>query len=106
MQFDNQVRSELPGRIPVVLHLDGSAWLQTVDAATNPLLDALLREYEQLNGISVLCNTSANVSGGGIFPEVASALRWGKVRYVWNEGRLFERAAEPASLAVAEETFV
>jgi carbamoyltransferase len=39
----------------------------------------------------VLCNTSANFSGRGFFPDAASAARWGMCRYVWAEGKLYTR---------------
>lgn len=38
--------------------------------------------YEQLSGVPVLCNTSANMSGRGFFPDALSAMRWGRTRYV------------------------
>jgi carbamoyltransferase len=41
----------------------------------------------------VLCNTSANRNGHGFFPDASSALAWGQVDMVWNEGTLYRRAA-------------
>jgi hypothetical protein len=39
--------------------------------------------------LPVLCNTSANFNGCGFFPDAESAMRWGKTRYVWFDGRLY-----------------
>jgi len=49
--------------IPAVTHVDGSARVQTVDAATNPFLHAVLREFDALTGCPVMINTSFNVRG-------------------------------------------
>ncbi|KVC59044.1 carbamoyltransferase [Burkholderia stagnalis] len=56
----------VPGRdteIPAVCHIDGTARVQTVDAAQHPLLYALLTEFEALTGVPVLVNTSFNTRG-------------------------------------------
>lgn len=54
-----QIRS----RLPAITHVDGSARIQTVNAATNPEFDALLARFEELTGCPVLINTSFNVRG-------------------------------------------
>jgi carbamoyltransferase len=53
----------------------------------------LLGEYERDSGVPVLCDTSANRNGSGFFPDVDVALEWGRCRYVWSEGTLWERSA-------------
>jgi carbamoyltransferase len=89
MLFDHQVRSEWHRRIPAVCHLDGSARLQTVSPADDPVLHQLLVEYDRLSGVPVLCNTSANLSGSGFFPDLGSAMRWAKVPAIWSDGTLW-----------------
>ena len=91
MLFDHVVRDDWKGRIPAVLHLDGTARLQTVCEADDPDLTEVLREYHRLSGIPVLCNTSANHNGRGFFPDVASAARWGRVDMIWSAGVLYEK---------------
>lgn len=54
---------EIRSDIPAVTHLDYSARVQTVDAARNPRLHALLKSFEALTGCPVLINTSFNVRG-------------------------------------------
>ena len=49
--------------IPAVTHVDGSARVQTVDSAANPLFHGLLKEFERFSGIPVLLNTSLNIKG-------------------------------------------
>ena len=49
--------------VPSVIHVDYSARLQTVNAATHPDLHHLLTAFKALTGIPILINTSFNVSG-------------------------------------------
>lgn len=91
MLFEHHVRAPWRARIPAVLHVDGSARLQTVAAADEPALFELLTTFEARTGVPVLCNTSANFSGRGFFPDAASAARWGGCRHVWAEGKLYTR---------------
>ena len=51
------------GEITAVTHVDWSARVQTVDAATSPRYHALLLAFEALTGCPVLVNTSFNVRG-------------------------------------------
>lgn len=93
MLFEHRVRPEWARRIPAVVHLDGTARLQTVSPADEPLLAAILTEYHRLSGIPVLCNTSANRQGCGFFPDVASAMAWGRVDRIWSDNVLYQRSA-------------
>jgi carbamoyltransferase len=92
MLFEHWVRPEWVGRVPAIMHLDGTARLQTVNESDDPNLHRILREYHKLSGIPVLCNTSANYHGRSFFPDAASAMEWGQVDLVWCEGRLYSRA--------------
>ncbi len=91
MLFDHVVREKWLGKIAAVVHLDGTARLQTVSEAQNPNVYMLLQEYEKLSGIPLLCNTSANYKGCGFFPDVESATQWGQVNYVFCDNTLFEK---------------
>ncbi|MER8576390.1 nodulation protein NodU [Mesorhizobium sp. M1409] len=93
MLFDHETRAEWRDKIPAVIHLDGSARLQTIPRTSRHKVAELLVEYEKLTGIPLLCNTSANYNGRGFFPDVASACQWGRVEYVWSEGLLWTKAA-------------
>jgi carbamoyltransferase len=92
MLFEHRVRPQWLDRVPAVVHVDGSARLQTV-GPDNPVLFELLTAYHERTGIPVLCNTSANFNGSGFFPDVASAARWGQVGRVWSDGALFQATA-------------
>lgn len=67
----NVTRSE----IPAVTHVDYSARIQTVDAATNPLFHRLLKQFKALTGCPVLVNTSFNVRGEPIVCTPEDAFR-------------------------------
>jgi carbamoyltransferase len=63
MLIAKRVRPEWRDRIPAIVHVDGTARIQTVRAETNPVLYRLLKEFEALTGVPVLINTSFNVKG-------------------------------------------
>ncbi len=73
MLIAKPVRPEWRDKIPAIVHVDGSARVQTVREATNPRLYRLLKEFEALTGVPVLINTSFNVKGEPIIetPEDA-----------------------------------
>ncbi|MCP5048615.1 MAG: hypothetical protein GY940_15705, partial [bacterium] len=91
MLFDHKLREEWVDKIPAIMHLDGTARLQTVNYDENPVVADLLMEYKKLSGIPLLCNTSANYKGSGFFPSVSSATQWGKINYVWCDGILYQK---------------
>ncbi len=62
-------------RIPAVTHVDYSARVQTVHAATAPRFHALLRRFEERTGCPVLVNTSFNVRGEPIVCSAEDAWR-------------------------------
>ncbi|MFE1170313.1 carbamoyltransferase N-terminal domain-containing protein [Nocardiopsis sp. NPDC058789] len=92
MIFDHGTRPGWADKVPAIVHLDGTARLQTVNERQSPLVHRLLTAYERLSGIPLLCNTSANHKGRGFFPDVASAAAWGGVGAIWSDGRLYQPA--------------
>jgi carbamoyltransferase len=58
-----QVRPEWKDRIPAIVHVDGTARVQTVRREQNPRMYELLSEFEALTGVPVLVNTSFNIKG-------------------------------------------
>ncbi|MEU2611447.1 carbamoyltransferase N-terminal domain-containing protein [Micromonospora sp. NPDC007271] len=99
MLFEHRMRPGWAERVPAIVHLDGTARLQTVSADADPVLAEVLAAYERHTGVPVLCNTSANLRGSGFFPDVASAAEWGGTRYVWSAGELY---AAPGAVVPAE----
>ena len=62
MLFTAPVLASAKGAIPAVVHVDGSARVQTVDADSNPIYRLLLETFGRLTGVPVLLNTSFNVN--------------------------------------------
>jgi carbamoyltransferase len=62
-------------KIPAVTHVDYSARIQTVHAATNPLYFQLIERFKALTGCPVLVNTSFNVRGEPIVCTPEDAFR-------------------------------
>ncbi|WP_327733453.1 nodulation protein NodU [Streptomyces nojiriensis] len=89
MLFEHRMRPGWAERVPAVVHLDGTARLQTIDDRADFATARILTAYTEISGVPVLCNTSANHEGRGFFPDVASAARWGRTRYVWSDGVLY-----------------
>jgi carbamoyltransferase len=63
MLFVHRVRESWKDRIPAVVHVDGTARVQTVDAADEPLVAEMLAEFEARTGLPVVVNTSLNTAG-------------------------------------------
>ena len=61
MLFTAAVKSSAKGVIPAVVHVDGSARVQTVDRESSPPFRRLLEAFGRRTGVPVLLNTSFNV---------------------------------------------
>ena len=57
-----------------IVHVDGTARVQTVREETNPTLYRLLKEFDALTGVPVLINTSFNVKGEPIIETPRDAV--------------------------------
>ncbi|MEO3789016.1 carbamoyltransferase N-terminal domain-containing protein [Nonomuraea sp. B10E15] len=90
MLFSHHVRDVWRDRLPAICHVDGTARLQTVNEEQCPELVELLTAYREISGMPALCNTSANFKNCGFFPDVASAMNWGKAPYIWSDGTIYE----------------
>ncbi|MFC4533954.1 carbamoyltransferase [Sphaerisporangium dianthi] len=74
MLFVHDVRPEWRDRIPAVVHVDGTARVQTVDRAAEPLLAGLLEAFETRTGLPVVVNTSLNTAGRPMVDDPRDAL--------------------------------
>ncbi|MEV4008336.1 carbamoyltransferase C-terminal domain-containing protein [Actinomadura sp. NPDC049753] len=74
MLFVHRVRPEWRERIPAVVHVDGTARVQTVDPAGEPLVARLLEEFRRRTGLPVLVNTSLNTAGRPMVDDPRDAL--------------------------------
>jgi carbamoyltransferase len=74
MLFVHDVAPAWRDRIPAVIHVDGTARIQTVDDATEPLVARMLREFEARTGLPVVVNTSLNTAGRPMVDDIKDAL--------------------------------
>jgi carbamoyltransferase len=74
MLFVHDVAAGWRDRIPAVVHVDGTARIQTVDRNAEPVLARLLDRFEALTGLPVLVNTSLNTAGRPMVDSPADAL--------------------------------
>jgi carbamoyltransferase len=74
MLFVHDVAPEWRERIPAVVHVDGTARIQTVSAETDPLLARMLRGFERRTGLPVVVNTSLNTAGRPMVDSPRDAL--------------------------------
>lgn len=74
MLFVHRVRPEWAERIPAAVHVDGTARVQTVERAQEPLLAGLLDAFERRTGVPALVNTSLNTAGRPMVDDPRDAL--------------------------------
>ncbi len=74
MLFTHAVKDGWAERIPAVVHVDGTARVQTVDDAAEPLVARMLRGFERRTGIPVVVNTSLNTAGRPMVDDPRDAL--------------------------------
>ncbi|GAA1972819.1 carbamoyltransferase [Kitasatospora viridis] len=61
MQFVVDCRD--PASYPAICHVDGTSRVQTVRKDQNPVIHAVITEFERLTGCPMLLNTSLNIRG-------------------------------------------
>jgi len=71
MLFNYKVRIEKKSLIPAVIHVDGTARIQTVSRSDNERFYRIIEEFEKITGVPVVLNTSFNLRG---YPIVNSPL--------------------------------
>ncbi len=74
MLFVHQVAAAWRDRIPAVVHVDGTARVQTVDRAGQPELAAMLDGFAARTGLPVVVNTSLNTAGLPMVDDPRDAL--------------------------------
>src|SRR5437763_7864479 len=74
MLFVHDVAPQWRDRIPAVVHVDGTARIQTVDRDSDPLLARLLDRFAELTGLPAVVNTSLNTAGRPMVDDPRDAL--------------------------------
>jgi carbamoyltransferase len=74
MLFTHRVRDDWVARIPAVVHVDGTARIQTVDAVEEPLMHRCISSFFRHTDLPVLVNTSLNTAGRPMVDDPRDAL--------------------------------
>jgi carbamoyltransferase len=74
MLFTHEVRRGWAERIPAVVHVDGTARIQTVDPVEEPAVARMLARFDALTGVPVVVNTSLNTAGRPMVDDPRDAL--------------------------------
>ena len=74
MLFVHDVAAAWRDRIPAVVHVDGTARVQTIDRDTEPLLARLLDRFAERTGLPTVVNTSLNTAGRPMVDDPRDAL--------------------------------
>lgn len=74
MLFVHDVDPAWRERIPAVVHVDGTARIQSVDRAQEPLVARMLERFEARTGLPVVVNTSLNTAGRPMVDSPRDAL--------------------------------
>ena len=69
------ILEEKRAKIPAITHVDGTGRVQTVNRESNPLYHRLIMEFEKLQGVPMVLNTSFNVRGEPIVCTPEDAIR-------------------------------
>jgi carbamoyltransferase len=75
MSFCPKVKEEWREKLAAITHIDGTARVQTVTREQNEWLYDLLTEFDRINGVGVLLNTSFNVDGKPILSSIKDAFK-------------------------------
>jgi carbamoyltransferase len=74
MLFVHTVKPGWEDKLRAVVHVDGTARVQTVDRAEEPLVARMLEEVERRTGVPVVVNTSLNTAGRPMVDSPRDAL--------------------------------
>lgn len=74
MLFVHEVAPAWRERVPAVVHVDGTARVQTVEERREPLVARMLTAFERRTGLPVVVNTSLNTAGRPMVDDPRDAL--------------------------------
>lgn len=71
-----QVAPEFQPLVPAILHLDGSARIQSLSVRDEPFLYRVVAAFHAATGVPMVCNTSLNGRGEPIVDDADQAIRF------------------------------
>jgi carbamoyltransferase len=112
MLFVHDVAPQWRDRIPAVVHVDGTARIQTVAERQEPLVARMLTAFERRTGLPVVVNTSLNTAGRPMVDDPRDALEcFGSAPvdllaigpFVVRRGRMYDGREAPGHARAAHE---
>ena len=106
MSLTVSARAGRAEQIPAVVHVDGSARIQTLGAADNPGYRRLIEAFEARTGLPMVLNTSFNIRGEPLVESAEDAIRSfleSDLDLLVLEDRLVRKAAFPAPATAGSE---
>lgn len=101
MSLTVPVKAEHRGRIPAVVHIDGTARIQTLEQQAHPRYHDLITRFAARTGIPMVLNTSFNIKGEPIVEtprEAASSFLRADLDLLVLGDRLFQKRSFPDPL--------
>lgn len=71
-----QIKSDKKEQVEAILHLDGSARIQTITEKDDPQIYAIVKGMYEKTGIPIICNTSLNDKGEPIVDKITEAFNF------------------------------
>ncbi len=71
-----KIKENRANLIPAVLHLDGSARIQTINDTSHKALYKLVKAFKLATGVPIICNTSLNDKGEPVINKINEAMNF------------------------------
>lgn len=75
MMYAMNCQPGIAGKIPSIIHIDGTCRIQTVKQQQNPLYYELINDFYKDTGVPILFNTSFNLGGEPLVETLDDAIR-------------------------------
>ncbi len=76
MLHNFQIKESKRNLVPAIVHMDGSARVQTINESFNPVLYNLIKAFKEKTNIPIICNTSLNDLGEPIIESIEECLNF------------------------------
>jgi carbamoyltransferase len=74
MMYAVNCKPGIEGKIPSIIHVDGTCRIQTVSKEQNPLYYEIISEFKKETGVPIVFNTSFNLGGEPLVETLEDAL--------------------------------
>lgn len=75
MMYAVNCQSGIEGKIPAIIHVDGTCRIQTVSREQNPHYYDIIKAFKEKTGVPIIFNTSFNLGGEPLVETLEDAIR-------------------------------